>query len=88
MIPGVDTSTDVHLLILLYAPERGICMTDLATLMDVDGTTVWRHVKRLKAARLVKVSYAGEYAIPTATPKGRAATLALPRRVAAQLPDE
>lgn len=90
VVEGVDHQIDAKLLMTLYPPgDVGTYQKDLAMRLDVHRATVSRSVRRLEAAGLVEVFYAGEYAITRLTvPKGRTAVLRLVRHAVAPLPDE
>jgi DNA-binding MarR family transcriptional regulator len=87
LVDGVSTSLDVKILFLVYDNERALRQTDLARLLDVERSTVWRSVKALRAAGLVTDHREGRNTFVRATPAGRGAVLALERRVIAELPD-
>lgn len=86
-IPGIRTRTDAKLLILLCCRDAPRTMNHLAALLDVDRTTLWRSVTRLKNAELVTIWRTLQYAVPEITPKGRRAYVELVRRVVAQFPE-
>jgi biotin operon repressor len=86
-IPGISTRTDAKLLILVCSRDGLRTMNHLAALLDVDRTTVWRSVTRLKNAGLVTVWRTLQYSVPEITPKGRRAYVELVRRVVAQFPE-
>jgi predicted MarR family transcription regulator len=73
IVDGVRTSLDVKVLFLVYDDERALRQSDLARLLDVERSMVWRSVERLRAAGLVTGHREGRNAFVRATQSGRGA---------------